>query len=318
MTTTKVTNAFTQYNAQANREDLSDAIYNIDPYDTPFMSTVGRRNVDNRIFDWQTEQLPAVNAANAAVEGFELARSAATPTVRVNNTVQISVRDATVSGSQNDGANPAGKKKEMAHQMALVSKALKRDMETILCSQQARNDGADANVARRTRSLEHWITSNVAYGASGANPVSATANLTDGTLRALTEVLFNDRLQAAYEAGAEPKLALVGPGVKRKISTFVGRSGSQIPISKNEAVNTVDIYRSDFGDIKIVPSRWIRSRTLFLLDPQYAAVAYFRPFRSADIAKIGDAETKMILAEYGLEMKNERAHAKIADINPAL
>lgn len=276
------------------------------------MTAVGRRNVSNRIFDWQTESLPALNSSNAQLEGFELARSAGTATVRISNTTQISSRDATVSGSQ-EAADAAGKASEMGHQMAIASKALKRDMESILVSAQARAAGNDTT-ARTTRALEHWLTSNVSYGTNGANPVSETAALTDGTLRSLTETMFNDRLQAAYEAGAEPKVALVGPSMKRKISTFTGRSGSQIPVSKAEVVNSVDVYRSDFGDIKIQPSRWVRARTIFLLDPEYAAVAYYRPFQTKDIAPIGDAQTKMILAEYGLEMKNEKAHAKIADV----
>ena len=36
--TTKVTQAFAMYQATGNREDLSNAIYNIDPFDTPVMS----------------------------------------------------------------------------------------------------------------------------------------------------------------------------------------------------------------------------------------------------------------------------------------
>jgi hypothetical protein len=311
----KVTNAFATYSAVANREDLSDMIYNIDPSDTPLMSALGRRNVSNRTFDWQTEALPAVNTSNAQEEGFELARAASTPTVRVSNVTQISVRDATVAGSQ-EAANPAGKKSEMAHQMALVSKALKRDMESILSQNQARNNGNDAGTARRTRAIEHWIsaTATTSGGTGYANPASETAALTDGTLRNITETMFNDVLQVSYGLGAEPTLALVGPAIKRKISAFTGRQGSQIPISKAEAVNTVDIYRSDFGDIKIKPSRWVRARTALLLDPQFAAVAYYRNFSTKDIARIGDAETKMILVEYGLEMKNAAAHAKLADI----
>ena len=309
----KVTNAFSTYSAQANREDLSNVIYNIDPFDTPIMSGIGRRNVSNRIFDWQTESLPAVDANNAKEEGFELSRGAAQATVRLSNTTQISSRDATVSGSQ-EAADAAGKRSEMAHQMALMSKALKRDMESILCQNQARAAGNDSGTARKTRAIEHWITSNVSYGATGANPVSETAAVTDGTLRTLTETMFNDRLEAAYTAGAEPTLAVVGPSIKRKISTFTGRSGSQIPVSKTEVVAAVDLYRSDFGDIKVIPSRWTRARTVLLLDPEYAAVASYRPFQTQDIARIGDAETKMILAEWGVEMRNEKAHAKIADV----
>ena len=44
----KVTNAFTTYNAVGNREDLSNVIYNIDPFDTPVMSAIRRRNVKNQ------------------------------------------------------------------------------------------------------------------------------------------------------------------------------------------------------------------------------------------------------------------------------
>ena len=124
----KVTNAFTTYSAVGNREDLSNAIYNIDPFDTPVMSAIRRRNVKNRIFDWQTENLPAVNLANAQFEGFALSPSVAQPTIRANNVTQISERDATVSGSQEE-SDAAGKGSEMAHQMAIASKVLKSDME---------------------------------------------------------------------------------------------------------------------------------------------------------------------------------------------
>ena len=145
----QVTNAFTTYQATANREDLSNAIYNIDPFDTPVMSAIRRRNVKNRIFDWQTEFLPIVNLANAQVEGFQLSNTAAQPTVRVNNVTQISQRNATVSGTQEE-SDAAGKGSEMAHQMALFSKSLKSDMESIVCSRQAYNLGNNTGPVART------------------------------------------------------------------------------------------------------------------------------------------------------------------------
>ena len=56
----KVTNAFTTYDATADQEELSNTIFNIDPSSTPFMSALGTKNVSNVVFDWQTENLPAV------------------------------------------------------------------------------------------------------------------------------------------------------------------------------------------------------------------------------------------------------------------
>lgn len=306
----KVTNAFDTYTAKGNREDLSDVIYNIDPTDTPFVSSVGRRNVANVTFDWQTENLPAVSTT-AELEGFELSRSASTATVRQSNICQIQKRDATVTGSQ-QAMNAAGRSSEMAHQMALASKALKRDVEKSLCGNQAKNAG-NATTARATRSLESWLSTNASRGAGGAAGSDSTA-ATDGTQRAFQETLLKTVLQTCYTNGAEPSILLVGPVNKMKVSDFTGRSSARQNVSPTTIQQSVTIYASDFGELKVLPSRWIRERTAFLLDPNYAAVAYFRNFQRKPISDIGDATTEMIVVEYGLEMRNEAAHGVIADL----
>jgi len=307
-----VANSFKTYDAQANREDLSDAIYNIDPYDTPFITAVGTRNVSNVTYDWQVENLKAVDANNAQVEGFELTRSASQPTVRVSNVAQISKRDATVSGSQN-AANPAGKRREMAHQMAMRSKELKRDMESILCGTQGRVNG-DAVTPRKTRALESWLDTNVLRAADGASAANENSSPTDGTQRALTEDLLKACLQSCYTNGAEPSVLLVGPYNKGVVSGFVGRQNSSHDVAETKVSATVSLYAGDFGTLRVMASRWIRERTAFLLDPNYARVAYYRRFQQTPLAKIGDAETRMILAEYGLQVDNEAAHGAIADL----
>ncbi|NNM74756.1 SU10 major capsid protein [Enterovirga aerilata] len=309
----KVQNAYTTRDAKANREDLSDIIYNIDPFDTPFFTMAGRRNVRNVIFDWQTEKLPGVDIGNRRVEGFVLDRQPSTPTIRLSNTVQISERDATVSGTQ-EAVDAAGKGSEMAHQMALAGKALKRDMESIALGPQPRIDATDDNTARQTRGLEHWIKTNVNAGAGYVPPDDAYDTIVDGTQRVFTEALFLDTLQMAYDNGAEPTEAFIGSWNKRVFTGFAGRNNSQVMVGKSEVVNSVDIYASDFGRIRTRPSRWHRQRTVLILDPNYVKIAFLRNFRTRDMAKIGDAETKMLLAEWGVEVGNEAAHAKIADL----
>lgn len=318
----KVTNAFTTYNATANREDLSNAIYNIDPFDTPIMSAIRRRNVKNRIFDWQTEFLPIVNLSNAQVEGFQLSNGPSQPTVRRNNVTQISERDATVSGSQEE-ADAAGKGSEMAHQMALASKVLKSDMESILCSRQARNDGNDTGpAARTTEGFSHWLGRAVDK-ASTANAAVAPGTVTAGlpvaagdafaavagaSQVAITEAMVGDAMQQAYVNGGSPSMFIVPPGPKRTISTFTGRSTTQVLVGKTEVVSTIDVIATDFGRIKVAPSRWLAADVGLLIDPDYAAVAFFRAFRQVLMARVGDAETRMIVAEWGLEMRNPLAH----------
>ena len=306
----KVTNAFDTYTATSDREDLSNIIYNISPMQTPFMSSIGKRSIRNVVFDWQTEAL-ANPVSTGELEGFELSRSAAVATTRVSNVAMISKRDATVSGSQ-ESSDPAGKRSEMAHQLAIMSKALKRDMEEALCQKNGKTTG-NATTARKTGAFESWMKSNVDNQA-GSTPTGGGTAPTDGTQRALTEPLLKAVLQSCFENGGEPSLAICGPVNKQKISGFTGRSSARQMIDATTVEASVSIYSSDFGELKIVPSNRSRERSLLLVDPEMAKVSYLRDFKTVDIATIGDAVTKMIVVEYGLEVSNEAAHGAVVDL----
>jgi hypothetical protein len=124
----------------------------------------------------------------------------------------------------------------------------------------------------------------------------------------LTEVMLNDAMQQAYQNGASPTMWILPPGPKRTASTFIGRSTTQVLVGKTEVVSTVDIFATDFGRVKALPSRWVAPDIGLLIDPDYAAVAYFRAFRQYLMARIGDAENRMIVVEWGVEMRNSLAH----------
>jgi len=313
------TGAFTTYAAKGNREDLSNSIYNIDPFDTPVMSMSRRRNAKNRTFDWQTENLPVVDPNNAQLEGFVNVNSAGTPTQRLTNVAQISKRDATVSGSQ-EAADAAGKGSELGHQMAMASKILKSDMETIMCSRQARDDGDATTLPRKTEAIGHWLgraldklgaAAGAVIGVTAGLPTTATTAFPAGagaSQVAMTESMVGDAMQKAYTNGASPDNMIVPPAIKRTISTFDGRNGSQILVGKTEVVATVDIIATDFGRIKVMPSRWLPSDVSYILDQDFLATAFYRNFKTEPLAKMGDAETRMILCEWGVEMRNPLGH----------
>ena len=307
----KITNAYDTYSATTNREALANTIFNLDPSATPFMSAIGTKNVNNVTFDWSTENLPSISAGGE-LEGFEISRASATPVVRQSNVCQINSVNVTVSGSQENGSDPAGKRSEMAHQMALLSKALKRNMEVAICQNQAKNSG-NATTARATRSFEAWLSSNVSRGSGGANG-SASQAATDGTQRALTETLLKGVLQSMFTNGAEPSMAIAGPFNKQVISGFTGRANTRQNIAEDTVSASISLYASDFGTLKIVPSNRSRDRSLLLVDPEYLKHSFLRTFSTIDISTIGDAETKMILAEHGLEVSSEQAHGIVADL----
>lgn len=304
------TNTFDTYDAVGNREDLSDIIYNISPTDTPLLTTAKRGKASGVLHEWQTDALDAA-ASNAQIEGTDYDANAATATTRVNNRCQISAKTVLVTGTQ-DAVDKAGRKSELAYQIAKRGKELKRDMELILTNNQAPVTG-DSSTARRLRPLESWYATNVNRGSAGASGSTTTA-ATDGTQRAFTEDLLKDVIQKVWAAGGDPDLLMVGPVNKQKVSAFAGNATRMDKSEDKRLVASIDVYESDFGAIKVVPNRFSRERTAHLLTSDMVAVDYLRPFMQEELAKTGDSEKRLLLAEYTLKVNNEAAHGVIADL----
>ena len=288
---------FQTYDAQAIREELSDVIYDISPTDTPFMSTIcGKGSVANTYFEWQTDSLAAADGSNVEVEGAAVGAATTSATTRLGNYTQISKKVVEVSGTQ-EKTNNAGKKSELAYQLAKASKELKRDMETMLLADNAAVAG-DASTARETRGASNFITTNVETGAG-----------------ALTETMLTDNAEAVWTAGGEPTTILCGANNKKVITGFAGRADAIRSVSDDNmsVYNSVDVYVSDFGTFNVMMDRYISATDTLLLQHDMWSVDYLRDFQTVDIAKDGDSDKKMILVEYGLRCGNEAANGKMQD-----
>jgi hypothetical protein len=315
MTASAVTGSFKTYDATSNREDLTDAIYNISPTETPFISSIQRSNATATLHEWQTDALADATTDNALLEGFDVERATSSATSREQNYTQISGKNVTVSGTQR-AVDHAAIEDMYAYQAAKKGRELKRDMETILTGNQGYTAGG-SSTARTLRSLESWLGTNESRGSGGASATAATASATDATAgdqRTFTETILKDVIQQVYSTGGNANMLMVGPVNKQKVSDFTGRSSSREVVEAETILGAASLYASDFGDIRVVPNRFQRERTAFLIDPDMAAVSYLRPFTTFDLAKRGDADTKQILAEYTLEMRNEGAHGVMADL----
>ena len=157
-------------------------------------------------------------------------------------------------------------------------------------------------------------------GDGGANPDYQTLpddTRTDGTEREFTEDMLKDVVQQCWSQGANPKILMVGPRNKQKVSTFPGIAEQRYNAQgakPSTIIGAADIYVSDFGNLSVVPNRFQRERDAHVLDPEHAEVVYLRPYQQTPLAKTGDAEKRMILVEYGLKVTNEKAHGLIADL----
>lgn len=296
--------------AIGNREDLSDAIYRISPTQTPFLNLASKGKATHTLHEWQTQDLASA-AANAQAEGDNASAKTVTPTVRLASRTQISTKTVIVSNSQ-QAMNPAGRKDEMGYQLALASLELKRDMEFGLTQNRV-----GTSSPRSVKGLPCWIGDNVDTGASYVAPVytstDGTTN-TDGTQIAFTESRLKNVLQKIYTAGGEPDVIMLPPLAKQTFSTFTGNATRFDKSEDGKLFASIDVYVSDFGEIKAVPNRFQRVRDVFILQSDKWAVAYLRPFTTIELATTGDAMQRELVVEYALEARAPKANGAVYDI----
>lgn len=307
-----ITNTFTTASAVGNREDLTDVIYNISPMDTPFMSAIKKAKATAIKHEWQTDSLAAA-ANNKVNEGDDYVSTftAVTATSRVNNYCQISKKNGIISGTQ-QAVRTAGRKDEFAYQVAKRGKELKRDIEFALTQNQT-NSSSDP---RQTTGLEGWCATNCLFGSGGAAPVPGSNTApTAGTTRAFTESLLKTNLQNIWTSGGNPTMLMLGGTLKQEVSTFTGNSTRMDKGEDQKLYASIDVYVSDFGQLKIVPNRFQATSVAFQLDLDYWALAYLRPFATQELAKTGDADKFLINTEYCLEARQEAASGQIRDLS---
>lgn len=317
---TMATSAFSTFAAIGNREDLTDTIYRIDPTDTPYYSGIERAKASAVKHEWQTQALAAASNSNAQLEGDDnIVADAATATVRLNNYCQISRKTPRVTGTQRV-VDHAGRDDEMAYQEMLKGMELKRDIETTMIGTNQASVAGASTTARKLASVLSWITSNTDKGGgTGADPTAADgsiARVDSATLRAFTEGQLKNVIQKCWTAGGKPTTIMTGSFNKQAFSMFTGRGTPTQDQASKKITAAVDVYESDFGRLKVVPNRFQRARDVFVLQMDMWASAPLpgRSMVSFPLAKTGDSDSKVVLSEYTLESRNEKASGGVFDL----
>jgi len=316
---TIVSNTFTTYSAKGIREDLSNVITNIAPEETPFQSNIGRETITNTLFEFQTDTL-ADAAANAQLEGDDVGTfDSVVATVRVTNYAQISRKTIVLSNTE-EVVNKAGRRSELAYQIAKRGSELKRDQEFVFLNGGVAVAG-NTTTARVTASLGAFVKTNTDKQTNGVDPSYTTlpnSARTDGNVRTFTETILKNVIQKVWTAGGTPKILMCGPVNKQRVSGFSGIASSRFNIDGGAKpatlIGAVDIYVSDFGNVSVIANRFQRERDAWVIDPDYAKMTVLRPYQQVELAKTGDAEKRMLLIEYGLKVLAENAHGLAADL----
>lgn len=278
------------------REDVEDIIYDISPTTTPMLSSIGSSTAAATLHQWLQDELAAV-ATNASVEGADAGTaSTITQTVKTANT-QIFDKVVQVSGTA-EAVGTYGRTSDLAYAIAKAGKEIKRDIEHSFVGAGQAGTAGNGSTARQLTSAANQIA-------------SATTN-TAGSNRAFTEALLLDVLQKCYEEGGEPNQVQVTPSHSVTVAGFATASGRQRDFATGTTlVNAVDIIISPFGQVSVVPNRFLNANTCLVLDTEYWSRAVLRPMQTIVLAKTGDSDKRQMLTELTLVCENDKASGKI-------
>jgi hypothetical protein len=223
-----------------------------------------------------------------------------------------------------------------AYQLMRRQQETKRDIDAICLSNQASVADTGA-VAGQSAGLDAWLTTNTANGATGSNGgFQAGSGLVTvavpGTARALSETLIRNVAQAVWQGGGNPSTLMGTPGVIRKLSAYMFSVSAQVATLTSDvgekrgaavATGSVNVFVTDFGVVLEMVANRLQQPTsagvssLFIIDPEYAAVSYLTGMNTISLAKTGLADKGMCFADWTLKVMSEEAHGVIRGIDEA-
>lgn len=295
----------------------------VSPEKTPVVSSIKRFSATQRIHEWQRDALATPNKDNAVIEGDDRTGTAIVATDRVANTVQLFDKTVIVTTTQ-EKTKAAGRSSEMKYQISKAMVELKRDQEAMVLSDNVAVQG-NSTTARKSAGLGTLIYTNISHGGAGATPAHtsglATVAQTAGTNRAFTETLLKTVLQSVFtNSGEFATLISLTPSHKVTFSAFTGIAANRYNVPKGKQgviVGGADVYMSDFGELTVVPNyvqATANANTAFVLNPEFAGLAYLGGFKSEPLAKTGHTTKELVSVESTLVVTSERSHAKVANL----
>lgn len=295
---------FQTYDSVGAKEDVSDVISMLNKHETPFTSSLSKRTVSQKSYEWQEDEQEG-GKDNAQVEGFEAVEEDLTTTEMRSNTTQIFSRTIKLSGSL-QATDHYGRKDELARQIVKKGKALRLDRERACVGVDQASVLGSNTVARRHASVSRLIDegNKIANGAA-AGPLAET------TLRAA--------IKKNYDEGGNARRFMVAPFVAEQTAEFAGNASRTREItgkSAKEIVHVVDVYTTALGTLTIETNREMKTDFGLLWNPAdwKDVVLKGRGWFRETLAKTGDNTKIMLAGEYGLQHANFKASVLVTGI----
>ena len=286
------------YEAVGNKLDMSDIITNISPEDTPLFSRISKTKATAITHEWLEDTLGEARE-NKQPEGYTYSTEKVEPRKRLFNYTQIMHRGIHVTQTQ-EVVLKYGLRQETAYQMQKVLKELAFDCEKALIEQDTKKLGS-MDEAREFGGLPYWIVTNV---------------FSNGSPRALTFDGINNALEQTWFGGGKPSILLMSPRNKRVVSTMTAGHTKYMDANKTtKLTQMIHVLETDFGTLQCLTDRFMPNEIVYGLSPEYIKKAFLRPFRTGELPEMSDMVRKYVKGEWTLEMRAEKAHFKIEDLD---
>lgn len=283
------------------REELQDAIHNVDPFRTPLLSRLQQVPVDNNFVQWLTDSFAAA-ADNAWLEGIAYTDLDLSVPSRASNLTQIFYDGGKIS-DRSDRTQHAGMDDPVAYYEGKDLIELKKDMELALVKGSAATGTTDT--ASRMNGFFNVLSTNN----------TSTSSVT------MTEEVFNNLLELTWDSVDKmPTEVYLGPKLKRTISGYTTDVTRNISAEEMKQMLVVNQYTSDFGTVNIHLHRDINSTAsacdLIAIDPNYYATGWLQPLKRELLPRDGKRTRYQISAEFTLLYGNEKAGMAAQHLNP--
>lgn len=320
----------TTYNIGSNREDVLQGFTMVEPEATPMLSMLKKGRAPKASYtEWVVDDLsdPVLTAVEEGSDVTSFANPGANR-ARIGNHVQRQDRSWSVSDLEELVEDAA-----VANQVATAKSKklieLRRDMASVIGSDQANQAGGGGSGAAKCRGMGQWVNNT----AQTNNPVPASfltpaASINTTAAASFAESDVNGVLESIYsQTGTLENFKLfAGTSLKKEFSDF-SRTGSangvyrvNEDVSSNKITRNVLRYEGDFGTLDVITDLFLakdgsaasQGMRGYVINPDLVEVAFADGPSHYDLEDEGGGPRGFYKAWYTLRVKNPLGLGKFA------
>jgi len=320
----------TTYNIGSNREDVLQGFTMVEPEATPMLSMLKKGRAPKASYtEWVVDDLsdPVLTAVEEGSDVTSFANPGANR-ARIGNHVQRQDRSWSVSDLEELVEDAA-----VANQVATAKSKklieLRRDMASVIGSDQANQAGGGGSGAAKCRGMGQWVNNT----AQTNNPVPASfltpaASINTTAAASFAESDVNGVLESIYsQTGTLENFKLfAGTSLKKEFSDF-SRTGSangvyrvNEDVSSNKITRNVLRYEGDFGTLDVITDLFLakdgsaasQGMRGYVINPDLVEVAFADGPSHYDLEDEGGGPRGFYKAWYTLRVRNPLGLGKFA------